>query len=134
MNKSRHTIRLSDEIWDKVKSHYRADDCTTQNEFVEKALAFYIGALDAGRTENYLTEAVAKGIQMGMKPIVNRLASLLFKTAVGQSMITFLLAQDYELTDQEFRQVKDYCVRQVRQINGVITYEDEYKGELNEKV
>ena len=71
---------------------------------------------------------------MGMKPIVNRLASLLFKTAVGQSMITFLLAQDYELTDQEFRQVKDYCVRQVRQINGVITYEDEYKGELNEKV
>ena len=40
MNKSRHTIRLSDEIWDKVKSHYRADDCTTQNEFVEKALAF----------------------------------------------------------------------------------------------
>ena len=47
--KSRHTLWLTETTWKKVKDHYREDNCTTQNEFVEKALLFYMGYLDTKR-------------------------------------------------------------------------------------
>ena len=45
-NKNRHTVWLTDETWSKVKDHYRADNCSTQNEYIEKAIQFYSGYLD----------------------------------------------------------------------------------------
>ena len=39
--KNRHTIWLTDESWAKVKDHYRTDNCSTQNEYIEKAIQFY---------------------------------------------------------------------------------------------
>ena len=28
-------------MWDPVESHYQADNCSTRNEFIEKAIRFY---------------------------------------------------------------------------------------------
>ena len=38
--KSRHTVWLSGNAWDAVEGHYRADNCTTKNEYIEKAIRF----------------------------------------------------------------------------------------------
>ena len=46
-DKSRHTVWLSDEAWNQVSLHYREDNCTFQNEYIEKAILFYSGYLDA---------------------------------------------------------------------------------------
>ena len=37
-DKKRHTIWIDERIWDDVLSHYKSDNCSTQNEFVENAL------------------------------------------------------------------------------------------------
>lgn len=36
--KNRHTVWMTDETWSEVKSHYRGDNCSTQNEYIEKAI------------------------------------------------------------------------------------------------
>ena len=41
--KKRHTVWLNNRAWKKVGLHYRQDNCTTQNEFIEKAILFYCG-------------------------------------------------------------------------------------------
>jgi len=44
--KNRHTVWLTDEAWNQVKGHYQGDNCSTQNEYIEKAIRFYSGYLD----------------------------------------------------------------------------------------
>ena len=36
--KSRHSVWLSDDVWQEVDALYKLDNCPTRNEFVEKAL------------------------------------------------------------------------------------------------
>ena len=41
--KNRHTVWLTDEAWNMVGGEYKADGCSTQNEYIEKAIRFYTG-------------------------------------------------------------------------------------------
>ena len=55
--KSRHSVWLSDDVWQEVDAFYKLDNCPTRNEFVEKALRQYCGRLHAERTGAYLPHA-----------------------------------------------------------------------------
>ena len=56
--KSRHSVWLSDDVWQEVDALYKLDNCPTRNEFVEKALRQYCGRLHAERTGAYLPRAL----------------------------------------------------------------------------
>ena len=62
--KSRHSVWLSDEVWQEVDAFYKLDNCPTRNEFVEKALRQYCGRLHAERTSAYLPHALGGDIDM----------------------------------------------------------------------
>ena len=53
-NRHRHTVWMDDDVWDQVESHYQRDNCTTKNEFIEKAIRFYSGYLDTESADAYL--------------------------------------------------------------------------------
>ena len=59
VNKERHTIWLTDGAWNQVKDHYRTDNCSMQNEYIEKAIRFYAGYLDAEQADSYLPRVLA---------------------------------------------------------------------------
>ena len=46
-------------VWDQVESHYQRDNCSTRNEFIEKAIRFYSGYLDAESADAYLPRVLA---------------------------------------------------------------------------
>lgn len=48
-NRHRHTVWMDDAVWDQVESHYQKDNCSTKNEYIERALQFYSGYLNAER-------------------------------------------------------------------------------------
>ena len=41
--RSRHTVWMENAVWQRVQEHYKRDGCSTQNEFVAKAIPFYCG-------------------------------------------------------------------------------------------
>ena len=45
--RSRHTVWMEDAVWQRVQEHYKSDGCSTQNEFVAKAILFYCGYLQS---------------------------------------------------------------------------------------
>lgn len=57
--KNRHTVWLTDEAWNMVGGEYKADGCSTQNEYIEKAIRFYTGYRKTDRNERYLTDAIS---------------------------------------------------------------------------
>ncbi len=42
-DKSRHIVWLNNEAWSQVNFYYRKDNCSFQNEYIEKAILFYSG-------------------------------------------------------------------------------------------
>ena len=41
--RSRHTVWMEDTVWQRVQEQYKQDGCSTQNEFIAKAILFYCG-------------------------------------------------------------------------------------------
>ena len=55
----KHSVWLSESAWTEVESRYRRDNCSTRNEFIEKAIRFYSGYLDAESADAYLPRVLA---------------------------------------------------------------------------
>lgn len=122
--KNRHTIWLTDEVWEQVKTYYQQDDCSAQNEFVEKALWFYIEHLGRKNTTAYLPEVFSATLEEKLKPIINRMGSLLFKTALEQNMQNHLLMMDLDMNEEDYLELRECCIQEVKQTNGTITFEE----------
>ena len=125
--KKQHTVWLTDEAWNEVKRHYREDNCTFQNEYIEKAILFYSGYLDAQNASAYLPRILSDVLEGKLDALGSRMGRLLFKLAVEQSMTANILASEINAGLDEVEKLRIRCVREVKQINGEIKFEDALK-------
>ena len=125
--KKRHTIWLTDEAWNEVKRHYREDNCSVQNEYIEKAIRFYSRYLDTQNAGAYLPRILSDVLEGKLSALGNRMGRLLFKLAVEPNVSSNIIASlaDIDLDDME--KLRSRCVREVKQINGEIKFEDALK-------
>ena len=126
-DKSRHTVWLSNEAWNQVSLHYREDNCTFQNEYIEKAIRFYSGYLDAQNASAYLPRILSDVLEGKLDALGSRMGRLLFKLAVEQNMTANILASEINAGLDEVEKLRIRCVREVKQINGEIKFEDALK-------
>ena len=125
--KKQHTVWLTDEAWNEVKRHYREDNCTFQNEYIEKAILFYSGYLDAQNASAYLPRILSDVLEGKLDALGSRMGRLLFKLAVEQNMTANILASEINAGLDEVEKLRIRCVREVKQINGEIKFEDALK-------
>lgn len=126
-DKSQHTVWLSNEAWNQVSLHYREDNCTFQNEYIEKAILFYSGYLDAQNAGAYLPRILSDVLDGKLDALGSRMGRMLFKLAVEQSMTANILASDINADLDDVEKLRSRCVREVKQINGGIKFEDALK-------
>ena len=86
-DKNRHTIWLNDDIWKMVGLHYKANNCTTQNEFIEQAIQFYCGYLDTEQEAVFLPVTLSSVLEGSLGALGDRLGKLLFKMSVEMSTL-----------------------------------------------
>ena len=58
-DKKRHTVWLTPDAWNQVETSYTKDNCTTKNEYIEKAIRFYTGYLNTQNAASYLPRVLA---------------------------------------------------------------------------
>ena len=126
-DKSRHTVWLSDEAWNQVSLHYREDNCSFQNEYIEKAIRFYTGYLDTQNASAYLPRILSDVLEGKLGALGSRMGRLLFKLAVEQSMTANILASEINAGLDEVEKLRIRCIREIKQINGEIKFEDALK-------
>lgn len=119
--KSRHSVWLSDEVWQEVDAFYKLDNCPTRNEFVEKALRQYCGRLHAERTSAYLPHALQEMLEGTLGVFGDRLGKLLFKLVVEHNMTNHLLGGDIDMTRDEYNKMRGNSVREVAGTHGNIS-------------
>ena len=125
--KKQHTVWLTDEAWNEVKRHYREDNCTFQNEYIEKAILFYSGYLDAQNASAYLPRILSDVLDGKLNALGSRMGRLLFKLAVEQSISSNVIAALSDIDLDDLEKLRSRCVREVKQINGEIKFEDALK-------
>lgn len=123
-NRHRHTVWMGDNVWDQVESHYQADNCSTKNEYIEKAIQFYSGYLDAERADEYLPRVLSDILDGKLGALGKRMGHLLFKLAVEENLMGNLLAAGMEVDLDTLRKMRVRCVREVKETNGEIDMED----------
>ena len=122
--KDRHTVWIKPETWDMVESHYRGDNCSVKNEYIEKAIRFYTGYLDAAGADEYLPRVLSDVLEGKLGALGSRIGRLLFKLAVEQDLIANILATLGEYNLDAMEHTRGQCIQRVKQTNGVIKFED----------
>ena len=110
-----------------VKDLCARDNCQSQNEFIEKAIRFYAGYVSSGEAIDYLPPALVAALRGTVEDSEHRIARLLFKLAVETSMMMNVLAAGMEISEEDLRQLRARCVREVKQTNGNISLKDAVK-------
>ena len=123
-DKKRHTVWLTLDAWSQVETSYTKDNCTTKNEYIEKAIRFYTGYLNTQNAASYLPRVLADVLEGKLGALGTRVGKLLFKLAVEQDMIANITAAVNEVHLDDGERLRARCIREIRQTNGVIDLED----------
>ena len=126
-NKERHTVWLTDGAWNQVKDHYRADNCSTQNEYIEKAIRFYSGYLDTEQADSYLPRVLAEVLEGKLGALGDRMGKLLFKLSVDNAVMAHVTAVSIDVDLDTLKKVQVQCIKDVKETNGQIDFEDAFK-------
>ena len=126
-NKDRHTVWLTDEAWNKVKDHYRTDNCSTHNEYIEKAIQFYSGYLDTEQADSYLPRVLAEVLEGKLGALGSRIGKLLFKLSTEEALMAHLTAASIDVDLDTMKKLRVKCIKDVRETNGEIDFGDTYK-------
>ena len=131
--KARHTVWLTNRAWEAVKNNYRADNCSTQNEFVEKAILFYAGYLSTSDAGAHLPRILADVLEGKLLIFGDRIGKTLFKLAVQDAVMANLLAADTDMDLDMLETLAGTCAKRVMRTHGVLDFEDalRFKKRMN---
>ena len=122
-NKMRSGFYLEKELLDECDRFLEESNSRSRNEFVRKAIEFYLGHLKAQDNIEYLAPAIKKLVTSAVSALEEKISRLLFKIAVELGKISNMLAAANEVDDETLRELHIMCIDEVRKINGIITYD-----------
>ncbi len=121
--KKKTTFWLPPDMIDRMDSWLKADNCRSRNEFVEKALRFYMGYLGTEDNTAYISQAILTAIQGTLDDNNNQLCRILFKCAVEQNMMSHTIAAHFRADPIHTRELRAYAVDEVKRTNGQVSFE-----------
>lgn len=122
--RDRHTVWVNPATWDMVRYHYKRDNCSTQNEFIEKAIRFYCGYLEAEHDGDYLPHTLSAVLEGSFTALGDRMGRLLFKLSVEVSMLMHIIAYDTDIDLPTLEKLRARCVQDVMRTHGQISFKD----------
>ena len=121
--KKKFALYLPPDLRAEVEEHYRKDGGHSLTAFIENAVRFYLGYLDAQDAGIFLPAAIRSCIDGRLGTMENRMASLLFKQAVELDMCERILADSYRLDEEYLRRKRAESVDSVKRTNGKLRFE-----------
>ena len=115
-----------------IERRYQEDGSRSQTEFVEHAVAFYLEYLSANNAGAFLPAAIKSAIDGRLGMFEERAASLMYKVAVELDTISTINAHAYRFDDDTLRRLRSDSIRNVKQTNGRISFEQHVREAEND--
>ena len=120
--RSRHTVWMEDTVWQRVQEHYKSDGCSTQNEFIAKAILFYCGYLQSEYAGDFLPKILGETLEAILSMFGDRIGKLLLKQAVEQNICNHILASDTDIDAATYQKMRGMSYQEVLRTNGQISF------------
>ncbi|WP_419599036.1 hypothetical protein [Sutterella wadsworthensis] len=105
-----------------VELLYRQDGCSSQSEFIEKAILFYCGYLQSEYAGDFLPKILGETLEAILSMFGDRIGKLLLKQAVEQNVCNHILASDTDIDAQTYQQMRGKSYQEVLRTNGQISF------------
>lgn len=125
--KKKFSLFVSPEAREMVTDNYKKDNCVSQSEYVEKAIRFYTGYLNADSDGSFLPTALSRELDGKLSILAKRIGRMLFKLAVDQAAMCNLVSYTSDVSLDQLRELLCKCAQDVKRTNGEIDLEDAYK-------
>ena len=129
MAKEQMTIRLYPETRKRMDSWLEESNSKNRNEFVEKALRFYMGFLGTDDITEYLSDVLVSTLRGIVADSANRTNCLLFKCAVELNMLCHTIAAHFRTDPIHTRELRAYAVDEVKRTNGQVSFENAVRSQ-----
>lgn len=117
---------IEEELLEQIDSMLKQADVKSRNEFLNKALKFYIGYLTSEKIENYMLSTISSVMHATVKDSENRMARAMYKLAVETSKLSHVIAYSHGVDEETLKKLQAKCTDEVKRINGAISFEDAY--------
>lgn len=101
-----------------------AANCRTRNEFINKAVRFYLTFLNNRDYSEYLTPALESVIAGKIGDTENRIARVLFKQSVELAMMMHIVAATNDVQPEDLNKLRKMCVDEVSRLGGKYKFDD----------
>ncbi len=122
--KRKFALWVKESSLDLVKKLYREDNCSSQSEFIEKAILFYAGYLSAEDNKSYLPNVVTSTLKGIVAESDNRQNRMMFKLAVEMAVMMNVVAAMQDIDKISLERLRGECVKEVKRLNGSFSFED----------
>ena len=130
--KVKFALYLPPEKKAELERRYREDGCRSITAFIEKAIDFYLGYLDANSAGAYLPKEIQSPIDGRLGIFEDRMAKLLYKLTVEMDMGVTAALDCLQIDPDYLRKLRANSVRNVKATNGLLTFEQkarDYEGD-----
>ncbi|MFQ6937967.1 MAG: hypothetical protein ACLRSV_05690 [Oscillospiraceae bacterium] len=105
-NKIKFPLWLMPDTKATVERLYRQDGCSSQSEFIERAILFYCGYLQSEYAGDFLPKILGETLEAILSMFGDRIGKLLLKQAVEQNVCNHILASDTDIDAQTYQQMR----------------------------
>ena len=124
--KRKFALYIRESTLEQVRKWYPEDNCSSQSEFIEKAVQFYIGFISTGDGSDYLPKIITSTLKGIVSESDNRISRILFKMAVEQAITMNVVAATCNISRDQLDKLRGTCVAQVKRSNGAYSFENAY--------
>lgn len=112
------------ETLDRINAALSTANCRTRNEFINKAVRFYLAFLNNRDYSEFLTPALESVIAGKIGDTENRIARVLFKQSVELAMMMHIVAGTNDVQQEDLNKLRKMCVDEVSKLGGKYKFED----------
>ena len=120
--RDRLALRMQPDTRRTIEQWYQADNCKSQNEFVERAVNFYADCLSA-MDNSLLPMAIQSAIDGRLGLLEDHIARREFTREVELDMLIGIIADACEFDRDELKRRRAESVKNVKATNGLISLE-----------
>ena len=121
--KERLPLRMKPETSRRLEQWYAADNCRSKNEFVEKAVNFYVDYLETQDNQSLLPTALQAALDGRLGRLEDCIARREFTREVELDLLIGIIADAVEVDRDDLKRRRAASVRNVRATNGLISLE-----------
>ena len=121
--KEKFALYLTPEKRARLERRYQEDGSRSITGFIERAIDFYLDYLSANNAGLFLPTSIQSYLDGRVGQMENNMASLAYKQAVELDMLSGIIADSFQFSEEDLRRRRAESVRNVKQTNGRISFE-----------